>query len=286
MATSPRLSISRRGLLKAGLRIVAGSSLAALGVGAYATDLEPRWLKVDRIRVPILALPSAFDGYRIVQLSDIHLGNFTRPETIDQAIRIALDLEPDLIVLTGDYVLEVVDSAALHAEFGKLSAHSHVFAILGNHDHWLGATGVRTALADAGIPELCNASHSIVKDDQAIWLLGVDDIWERHHNLPMALADVPPDAIAILLAHEPDFADEAALTNRIALQLSGHSHGGQVRIPGLGAPILPYLGRKYPYGLRRVGSMWIYTNRGIGEIPPAVRVNCRPEVAEITLVRA
>ncbi|MBN1427121.1 MAG: metallophosphoesterase [Anaerolineae bacterium] len=278
--------ISRRGCLKAGLNLMAGSILTALGASVYATEIEPRWIKVDRIRVPIRTLPPAFDGYRIVQLSDIHLGHFTRRETIAQAIETALELKPDLIVMTGDYVLDVMDMDGLHTEFSKLAAHGHVFAILGNHDHWMDAASVRIALTNAGIPELRNAGQPVIRGEQAIWLTGVDDIWERQHDLSSALADVPTDAVAILLAHEPDFADESTLTNRIALQLSGHSHGGQVRIPGVGAPILPYLGRKYPYGLRRIGSMWLYTNRGVGVIPPTVRVNCRPEVAEITLCRA
>jgi len=265
---------------------MAGSAITAIGAAAYATEIEPRWLKIDRIRVPIQALPPAFDGYRIVQLSDIHLGSFTHQETIAQAIQMTLDLTPDLIVLTGDYVFDVIDMTALQAELSKLAAHGHVFATLGNHDHWMDAAEVRLALVGTGIPELRNASRPIVRGDQAIWLLGVDDIWEGHHDLSSALVDVPPEAVSILLAHEPDFADEATLSNRVALQLSGHSHGGQVRIPGFGAPVLPYLGRKYPYGLQRVGSMWVYTNRGVGTIYPAVRVNCRPEIAEITLCRA
>lgn len=286
MTTASSVTISRRGLLTAALRMMAGSSLAALGVTVYATRIETTWLKIERIRVPIPALPSAFDGYRIAQLSDIHFGNCTPQVIIAHSIQAALDLAPDLIVLTGDYVLDVVDWPGLSAVLRGLSAHGNVMAILGNHDHWMDAAGVRWALADAGIPELRNASRALVRGDQAIWLLGVDDIWERHNDLPAALANVPPGAVAILLAHEPDFADEAALTGRIALQLSGHSHGGQVRIPGGGAPVLPYLARKYPYGLRRVGSMWVYTNRGVGIIPPNVRINCRPEVTEITLVRA
>ncbi len=280
------LKISRRGLLKAALRIAAGSSLATLGTTFYATRVEAGWLKIERIRVPIPALPPIFDGYRIAQLSDIHLGSFTPRETVAHAIQMALDLAPDLIVLTGDYVLDVLDWPMLYGELNKLSAHGNVMAILGNHDHWTDATWVRQVLAAAGIPELRNTSRALIRGDQAIWLVGVDDIWEKHNDLPAALVDVPPDAVTILLAHEPDFADEAALTGRIALQLSGHSHGGQVRIPGIGAPVLPYLAHKYPYDLRRVGAMWLYTNRGVGMIPPAVRINCRPEVTEITLIRA
>lgn len=266
--------------------MTAGTSVAALGATAYAARLEPNWLAIERIRVSIQALPPAFDGYRIAQLSDIHLGNFTPRHMVARALQAALDLVPDLIVLTGDYVLDVLDWPLLLGELSKLSAHGNVAAIMGNHDHWMDAAWVREVLAAAGIPELRNASRALVRGDQAIWLLGVDDIWEKHNDLPLALAEVPPGATTLLLAHEPDFADEAALTGRIALQLSGHSHGGQVRIPGIGAPVLPYLGQKYPYGLRQVGEMWLYTNRGVGIIPPAVRINCRPEITEITLSRA
>ncbi|MGF1507557.1 MAG: hypothetical protein ACFB51_20895 [Anaerolineae bacterium] len=100
-----------------------------------------------------------------------------------------------------------------------------------------------------------------------------------------ARADVAVGAPVILLAHVPDYGDVVYPTGRVALQLSGHSHGGQVRLPGLGAPVTPYLGEKYPYGLRQLGGMWLYTNRGAGSIPPVVRFNCRPEVTLITLTR-
>lgn len=284
--TSPRVEISRRECLRAGLRIIVGSTLTAVGVTTYAVQLEPRWLKIERIHIPIPSLPPAFDGYRIVHLTDLHFGYYTPQETITRAIQMALALAPDQIALTGDYVLGMMDWSGLCTELSKLSVHGNVTAVMGNHDHWTDATGVRRVLADAGIPELRNASQRLTRGEQAIWLLGVDDIWEKHNDLPSALADVPSGSVAILLAHEPDYADEVALTGRIALQLSGHSHGGQVRIPGRGAPIVPTLGRKYPCGLYHVGGMWLYTNRGVGIIPPAVRVNCRPEVAEITLRRA
>ena len=107
---------------------------------------------------------------------------------------------------------------------------------------------------------------------QFLWLAGVDDVWERRADLPRTLADVPAGAPAVLLAHEPDYADDVADLKgaaQVLLQLSGHSHGGQVCIPGLGAPILPYLAEKYPAGAYRVGDMWLYTNRGVGTIQHA-----------------
>ena len=130
---------------------------------------------------------------------------------------------------------------------------------------------------------LRNAGRLIESNGDVFWLAGVDDVWEQHADLNAALASAPPGVLKILLAHEPDYADVVAADGRVSLQLSGHSHGGQVRLPFVGVPRLPYLGTKYPYGLRRVGNLWLYTNRGIGVIAPPIRFNCRPEVTLITL---
>jgi hypothetical protein len=120
---------------------------------------------------------------------------------------------------------------------------------------------------------------------RGLWLAAVDDVWEGQADLDAALAGAPPGATAVLLAHEPDFADTVAADGRAALQLSGHSHGGQVRLPLLGPPVLPYLARRYPAGLYRAGRMQLYVTRGVGVIAPPVRFNCRPEVTVITLER-
>ena len=117
-----------------------------------------------------------------------------------------------------------------------------------------------------------------------IFLAGLDDGWSGQPDLNLALQNLSPGIPTILLMHEPDFADIFSKDKRVSLQLSGHTHGGQVRIPGLGAIVLPDYGKKYEQGLYRVKDMWLYTNRGIGVIWPAVRFNCRPEITEITLV--
>jgi predicted MPP superfamily phosphohydrolase len=275
---------SRRKFLRLAMCTMAGSSLTALGVTLHSTKVEPWQIKLERIRVPIPSLPPAFDGYRIVQLTDLHLTAEESRLAISRAIHIALGCSPDLLVLTGDYVTGYLDAPTLYAELRQLTASDGVWATLGNHDHWVDAQGVRQVLDGAGIRELRNASTPLTRDGQTIWLAGVDDIWEQQHDLAKALANVPPGGTAILLAHEPDYADQVYPTGRIVLQLSGHSHGGQVRIPGYGAPILPYLARKYPYGLRRLDKMWLYTSRGVGYLQP-VRLNCRPEVTEVTLTR-
>jgi predicted MPP superfamily phosphohydrolase len=276
--------VSRRTILKAGVRMVEAGLLVSAGGLGYGTKIEPNWPRLERIRVPLDSLPPAFDGFRIALLADIHLGPATKLKTISKSIQMALDLQADVVLLLGDFVTEWLDAPALYDVLTPLNAPHGAWTIMGNHDHWVDALGVRQVLEDAGIPELRNNSMHISKDGQQLWFVGVDDIWENKHDLKAGLENVPPDATPILLAHEPDYADTSTLAGRFGLQLSGHSHGGQVRIPFIGAPVLPYLGQKYPDGLRKVGDMWLYTSRGVGQ-NLSIRINCPPEVTEITLVR-
>ncbi len=164
-----------------------------------------------------------------------------------------------------------------------LSAPLGVFGVRGNHDWYRGVEPVTEIASAAGIRMLVNASVAVQRGGESLYLASVDDLYGQHHDLGRALAGVPRGAAVILLAHEPDFADTAALDDRIVLQLSGHSHGGQVRIPLLDATWLPRYGQKYPAGLYQVGGLQLYTNRGIGVVGPAIRFNCRPEVTLFTL---
>jgi predicted MPP superfamily phosphohydrolase len=229
-----------------------------------------------------------------VQLSDLHRGPKVTQEQVSQAMELALRQEAHLVVLTGDYVSVSAEYAPSCAEsLSSLTASSgaapprfggagggNVLACLGNHDHWTDADVVAGALTDVGITVLRNAAREVA---DGLWVAAVDDVWERYADLEKALEEVPAGVTVVLLAHEPDYADEVAADGRVSLQLSGHSHGGQVRLPFAGPLILPYLGRKYPTGLYRVGKMWLYVNRGVGLIGPAVRFNCRPEVTVLRL---
>jgi predicted MPP superfamily phosphohydrolase len=125
--------------------------------------------------------------------------------------------------------------------------------------------------------------HTLERGGSLLHIAGVDDVWERQDRLDLVLDRLPAEGGAILLAHEPDFADTSAATGRFDLQISGHSHGGQVIAPFAGPLRLPHLGRKYPLGLYRVGDMLQYTNRGVGMVYPYVRFNCRPEITLFTL---
>ncbi len=278
------MKTSRRGFLKAFGQMVLGGSMALAGGYGYSTQIEPGWLTVERVEVPLKNLKSGLEGFKIVQLSDIHLHPYTQLEFVQQAVARVNTLQPDLVVLTGDYVLESADSIfELAPTLAGLNAKYGIFTIFGNHDLWTNETVVRRGLQQAGLPLLVNEGLALGVGKEILYLAGLDDGWSGQLDLEAALAQWPSAAPTILLAHEPDLADIFALDGRISLQLSGHSHGGQVRLPGIGAPILPHLGRKYDQGLYRVGDMWVYTNRGLGLGPIPTRFNCPPEITEITL---
>jgi predicted MPP superfamily phosphohydrolase len=267
--------------------------LGCLGIGAatvatptcgllYAFRIETDWLQVERVAVTIPQLSPDLDGFTIAHLSDLHLGPTESAADIRHAVNVTNALNPDLIALTGDFVYRSAEYAEPCAqELAALEASFGVVACLGNHDHWENASLIKQALTDVGISVLVNAGLSLAGG--GLWVGGVDDIWAGHPDLDAALDGASTGAAVILLAHEPDYADTVSKHGDVNLQLSGHSHGGQVRLPFIGAPVLPYLGRRYPVGLYRIGKLTLYTNRGVGTIYPPIRFNCRPEVALITL---
>lgn len=282
---------SRRKFLKAGA--VVGASALVLGTDSVVFEAnDPRLV---RLEIPLTRLPASLDGFTIAQLSDLHYDEHFSAVPIRKAVSIVNGLQPDLIALTGDFATVPAFSDYLHnakkgaaaAEpcalaIASLRARYGVFAILGNHDHDSDPDRVIAALMSQGIQLLRNASHPIEAAGARLWLAGVDDVLTGRPDLDVSLKGIPRSEPVVLLAHEPDYADQAA-AYPVDLQLSGHSHGGQVRLPLIGAPFLPDLAKKYPWGLRRVGPLTLYTNVGLGTIRIAARLNCPPEVTLITL---
>ncbi len=278
-------------------RFLYTSAVAASGAavaGAWGVN-ESKHPLVTRIEIPLARLPQAFDGFTIAQLSDFHYDEQFSVTPIRKAVEMVNGLRPDLIVLTGDFVTvpwfpedlsarkkfsRMADPCA--AMLQALKAPMGSFAVLGNHDAASDPVQVTRALHDHHLPVLTNRSVPVERGKDRIWLAGIDDVLEGRPDVAAALAGVPPTELTILLAHEPDFANEASITP-VDLQLSGHSHGGQVWIPGIGAPWLPPLGRRYPRGIYQVGKLTLYTNIGIGTIHAPVRLNCPPEITLITL---
>jgi predicted MPP superfamily phosphohydrolase len=281
-------------------RFLRQALFGAVGLGAAATVdgflVEPHIPVAEHIDIRLRNLPEAFHGFRIAVMGDMHFGPYAGKAQVERAVRLALSLKPDLHILVGDFVSHPLfqpngPAGARHAEpcaevlqqLIGTSTGNRVLSILGNHDHWNDPDIVADTLDSHGLKVLRNQSLPVELDGQRLWIVGVDDVYEHANDLDKALENVPPGETKIVVVHEPDFADRAA-KYPVGLQLSGHSHGGQVRIPGYGAPILPHLGKKYPIGLNRVRDLQVYTNRGIGVVTPPVRLNCPPEVTLITLV--
>lgn len=277
--------ISRRAFL----RLLAAGAVtpAALGGGiAYARYVEPYWYEVTDVPLRLDRLDPAFEGYRIVQLSDIHLDELTTRERLAQVVAETNALSPDVVVVTGDFLSGPRVGTLAHdlvITLRDLAPRDGTFAILGNRDYWAGEAVVRQVIRDSGLIDVNNAVHTLRRGAAQLHIAGVDDVWVGKDRLDFVLRRLPDTGAAILLAHEPDFADTSAATGRFDVQLSGHSHGGQVVLPLLGRLVLPGMAEHYPSGLYRVGDMWQYTNRGLGMIHPRIRFNCRPEITVFTL---
>jgi uncharacterized protein len=282
--------LTRRKFLYAG-----GLAAAGAGVAGAVGFIESDRPQVSRIDIRLRRLPQEFDGFTIAQLSDFHYEDHFSAMPIRKGVELVNGLRPDLIVLTGDFVTvpmvqyhrgnayRFAKNAGPCAEIlSKLRAPAGTFAALGNHDGASDPSYVVRALQGHGIPVLMNRSLPLERGKARIWLAGIDDVLEGRPDLGAALRHIPSEEITILLAHEPDFADQLVFAP-VDLQLAGHSHGGQIWVPGIGAPWLPPLARKYPRGLYNVGKLTLYTNLGIGTIRVPVRLNCPPEVTLITL---
>ena len=252
----------------------------------YAQGVEPRWFAIKTIDVQLAGLDPAFEGYKIVQLTDLH----ARSAMMDRAMlakvaRIATAQQPDLIALTGDYITKGASKSEemLANAFSQLKAKDGVVAIMGNHDRGEDSSPLERAFAVGKVKLLNNAVHSIERQGSRLNIAGVDDVWFRRANLPQTIAQLPNTGANILLAHEPDFGDIAAASYRFELQLSGHSHGGQIVLP-FAPRVTPPLGKKYINGLYHLGVMQLYVSPGVGTTgPPKARFNCRPEISVIVL---
>lgn len=285
--TKGKRQLSRRHFLRL---MAVGLGGLAVGGGAatyYGAAIEPFWLEITERHLTLPRLSPAFEGYRLVQISDIHADEQMTAERLRAIFAEVNTLRPDAIAITGDFVSQLpiqAPIADLRATLPTLRATDGVVAVLGNHDHWTSRSSVRQLLTDTGIQNVSNTVYTVRRGAEELHLCGVDDVWERFARLGDVLNKLPAQSgAAVLLAHEPDYADTVVTANRFDLQLSGHSHGGQVVLPGGRRPVLPHLGQKYPAGWYQVGSLQVYTNRGVGMVAPKIRLNCRPEITLFVL---
>jgi predicted MPP superfamily phosphohydrolase len=274
---------------------ILGSGVAAAGLALYAGEIERHALDTVETTVRIRRLPSSFHGFRIAQISDIHLDEFTEPLFLSHVVNRLNKLNPDIVLITGDFITRgsltfVSSNHAAHrcAEILSTLKTPQVFAILGNHDVAVSAALVVSALKSVKIPVLVNQYVAIEHGNSRLWLGGTDDANGGHPDLNLAIPEAP-DSPVILMAHEPDYADSVIAHPRgklVDLMLSGHSHGGQVRVPFYGPLILPPQGQKYVEGHFRFDQMQLYVNRGIGAVGLPFRFNCPPEITIHTLLEA
>jgi len=287
----PRERIGRRRFLKGG---ICGAAALAL----YSGEIERHWVEVTRREIALRGLPSAFDGFRIAQLSDIHMDEYTEPFFLRHIVEETNRVAPDAVLLTGDYVTDGLGSRdyAVGAawQFANLLtglACKQVYAVLGNHDLVVGKPEVTAALAANGITVLSNECLPLERTGGRIWLAGLDDpVFGRPDPelaIPASIRNLPGEPI-VLMCHAPDYADHL-LTHpagkAVGLMLCGHTHGGQIRLPLVGALELPEGGRRYVEGWFRLGGLQLYVNRGIGTVGVPFRLHCPPEITLLTLRR-
>ena len=257
----------------------------AIAVASYSLHVEPVWTEVVELQETLPNLSPAFQDFKIVQISDLHVGKLMGAARLEQIIDQVNQQKPDLVVITGDFVTHHPDRYAniLVSGFQQLTPTQKTVGVLGNHDYWSDPTEVRRILETGNVLELNNSIYTVERNQEQLHIAGVDDVWSGEPDLEAVLQQLPGEGAAILLVHEPDFAEISRLTGRFDLELSGHSHGGQIRFPLIGALFYPPYGRLYPQGRYDVDGMIHYTNRGVGMVQLGARLLCRPEITVFTL---
>jgi hypothetical protein len=275
---------SRRSFLK-------WSAAGVGGLALYSAEIARHELTVEERTIHLKRLPDAFRGMRIVQISDFHYEVFTEPFFLREMVRRVNQLRPDMVLLTGDFITQVphFHSMPIRAMVKCAAILSEIacplrYASLGNHDEGIGPRHVIGPLEEHGIPVLWNRFIPLERDGQRLWLgaVGSACVQDAHPESAVPKASLRDNEPIILMAHEPDILPEVARYN-VDLMLSGHTHGGQVRVPFLPPFVLPPFGQRYVEGLFRYGPTQLYVNRGIGTVGLPLRLFCPPEITVFTL---
>ncbi|MGB5634423.1 MAG: metallophosphoesterase [Waterburya sp.] len=252
----------------------------------YGKKIEPNWIEVVPVELAIPRLDQVFDEFKIVQISDIHASELMPAKRLAKIIKLVNQQQPDAIVITGDFITKRSNFYAerLTLKLSQLQSKSGILAILGNHDHWQKEIAqLKQVIIDSNITLLDNQVYIVERGSQQLAFAGLDDPYWGEPNLPQTIAQLPDNVPAVLLVHEPDYIEKSAATHKFALQLSGHSHGGQIKIPFFHPLVLPHGGKKYFAGLNQVEDTITYTNRGLGMTGLPYRFGSRPEITVFTL---
>ncbi len=254
---------------------------------SYPVFIERNIVKINRYRITVPSLPSSFNGFKIVQLTDLHYGPLVSLDFIEGVVEKANKHKPDIIVCTGDYVHERNSTEQIDAVWPvllKLKAKHGVYSVLGNHDHWADTSKSIEWLERSGqsVRHICRA---IYRSNERIVIGGAGDLWEDKLNIDECFKTSDENDFRVLLTHNPDSVD-TKFTTPVSLFLSGHTHGGQVSIPFYGPPVLPVKNKKYSRGLINTDKGPLFISKGIGWAIYPVRFNCAPEIAVLELFAA
>jgi predicted MPP superfamily phosphohydrolase len=275
------------------LRLAGKGALASLAAGGIYGAIEAKRLQVTRFSIRVPNLPALFDNFTIALLADFHHSAVVPLSFIEHSVSLTNSLAPDAVVLVGDYVtagkkyhLPGCGPSYIAPCFDALKnfkAKHGVFAVTGNHDEFAGIEKIDTAIADAGFENLTNRGVWLTKNGERVRFCGVGEFCTQRHTLPPAIGDATQHDAVIVATHNPDFVENFH-DPRVSLMLSGHTHGGQIVLPFIGAPMVPSQFRqKYRYGLLQGPTTQIFVTSGVGTLPLAVRIHCPPEIALLTL---
>ncbi|MBE5103976.1 metallophosphoesterase [Bacillus thuringiensis] len=279
--------ITRRNFLKVGMRTCLYSFITT-GFGYYyAKYIEPYTLSFTQHTLKSQLIPTSFHGMKILQFSDLHLGYYFSLQHLSQIVSKINAANPDIVLFTGDLIdnyQTYTDTPFVASILKNIQAPFGKFAIYGNHDHGgYGTEYYDHIMRESGFELLQNREKRIrLLDNSEISIFGLDDILLGKPRIKETLRHAQQHIYTIVLVHEPDIASQIA-TYPIDLQLSGHSHGGQVQIPFLGAIITPSLAKQYVEGLYNIQDLTLYVNRGLGRTRVPFRFMAKPEITLFTL---
>jgi predicted MPP superfamily phosphohydrolase len=278
--------ITRRSFLKRCRYFWAPLLLGSGGAYAYGSQLERHRITVEHHKVPLALGDAAPGALRVVSLTDFHFDPLHEIEFFAECVRRVNELKPDVVMLTGDFVTQShARIGELTQELGKLKPKHGIYACMGNHDQWNNRKAhISQAIRQAGIELLINQHTRVSVSGASVLIAGLDSVWSGYPHLGAAISGLKSDERVIALMHEPDFADTICRDKRVALQLSGHTHGGQVRVPGMRPLRLPTWGLLYHEGFYDVNGMKLYVNRGLGTIAIHIRFMCPPEIACLDVI--
>lgn len=274
------MDINRRKFLKLGI----GGALAAGLMGSYTVFVERCHYNLNHYVIKFPNLPSQFHGYKILHLTDIHVGPYLSQESFQKIITEVRKIECDLIALTGDYTHRLTDLSDIKKVWSgleSLDAPDGVLNVLGNHDHWDAGKNAIDFIENSG-QSLRFKTKAIKRGNSKICFGGAGDFWEEHQHIDHIFKDVSNDEFKILLAHNPDTID-TIMNVKMDLTISGHTHGGQVVFPFLGATVLPVKNYKYDSGIKDTDAGKLFISKGVGTSIIPVRFSCAPEFALLEL---